>query len=266
MAMKTIPKIGLALSGGSFRGLAHIGVLQSIIDAGIDIDVIAGTSMGSMIAGVYASGADMDMCAKLVMQMDERDYFDPAMRKKGWFKGDRFQELAKTLTKDLDFDQLNIPLAVVACDIQTGEKVVFREGKVHEAIRASVSLPMIFTPHHYQGRILVDGGVVDRMPAGVVRKDLNADIVIAVDVGYRGDPTKEPESTREVIQRSLDIMGWEITKLQSKYYDVLVRPDVRHMPGLKLTMAEECILAGQKAGMEAAPLIIEAIERFKIKA
>lgn len=257
--MKDRCSVGVALSGGSFRGLAHIGVLEVLDGAGVPVDMIAGTSMGAVVAGVYATGGDMAISAKLAAQMDEKAYLDLSLRSYGLIKGGRFQSVICTLTKDRDFDQTDIPLAVVACDLRTGEKVVFREGKIHEAIRASISLPMIFVPHRYMGRILVDGGLVDRMPAGVVR-EMGADIVIGVDVGHRGQPLSEPESRRDVVFKTFDIMGWEIAKRQQQFADIVINPDVKHIPSLKLSNVEECVELGRKAALEALPRIQRIIE------
>lgn len=257
--MKDRCSIGVALSGGSSRGLAHLGVLEVLDDAGIPVDMIAGTSMGAVVAGIYATGGDMVMCSKFACQINEKAFFDITIKKYGLLKGDRFQSVICTLTKDMDFKQTRIPLAVVACDLMTGEKVVFREGKIHEAIRASISLPMIFAPHHYMGRILVDGGLVDRMPAGIVREEMGADIVIGVDVGHRGQKLSEPDSRRDVIMKTFDIMAWEIAKRQQKYTDYVIIPDVRHIPSLTLAQADECVELGRKAAREALPEIRKMI-------
>jgi NTE family protein len=258
--MKDRCSIGVALSGGSARGLAHLGVMRVLDEAGIPVDMIAGTSMGAIVAAIYATGGDMRLTARLVQNMDEKNFFDLTLRKQGLIKGARFQAVICTLTKDMDFDQTRIPLAVVACDLLTGEKVVYREGKIHEAVRGSISLPMFFAPHRYDGRILIDGGVVDRMPADVVRMEMGADIVIAVDVGHRGQPQPEPENRREVVLRTLDIMSWEIAKCQEQYYDFLITPGVKHIPSLSLSKAKECIELGKKAAEEALPALKRLIE------
>lgn len=258
--MKGRCTIGVALSGGSSRGLAHLGVLEVLDCAGIPVDMIAGTSMGAVVAGIYATGGDMVMCAKFASQIDEKAFFDLTIKKYGLLKGARFQSVICTLTKDMDFEQTRIPLAVVACDLQTGEKVVFREGKIHEAIRASISLPMIFAPHHYMGRILVDGGLVDRMPAGVVREEMGADIVIGVDVGHRGQPFTEPDSRRDVVMKTFDIMAWEIAKRQQRHTDYVIIPEVRHISSLTLSQADECVELGRQATREALPEIKRIIE------
>lgn len=258
--MKDRCSIGVALSGGSSRGLAHLGVLEVLDAAGINADMIAGTSMGAVVAGIYATGGDMAMAAKFAAQMDEKAFFDLTIKKYGLLKGVRFQSVICTLTKDMDFEQTRIPLAVVACDLQTGERIVFREGKIHEAIRASISLPMIFVPHRYKGRILVDGGLVDRMPVGIVREDMGAEIVIGVDVGHRGQRLSEPESRRDVIFKTFDIMAWEIAKRQQDAADFVITPAVKHISSYSLAQADECVELGRKAAREALPEIKRIIE------
>ena len=178
-------KFGLALGSGSARGLAHVGVIQVLEAYGIPIDMIAGTSIGSVIGSLYASGASIEQLeeAALSMKISKTLFLlDPALPHSGFIKGNRAEEILKTIAlKDKTFDDLNIPFAAVATIIENGAEVVINQGKVIDAVRASISIPGIFTPVKYQDYYLVDGGLVNPVPVDVT-KNMGADIIIAVSL------------------------------------------------------------------------------------
>lgn len=176
-------RIGLALGAGSARGLSHIGVLKAFDDAGIKPVFIAGTSIGSMIGAAYASG-NLENMEKFMRKIDVRkmmSYCDFTFPRQALMEGDRIMELIKELIPARDFNELVVPFSAVACDIHTGEQVVFDSGNLHKAVRASISLPGIFLPVSHEDRWLVDGGLVNPVPVSIVR-DFDVDIVIAVDL------------------------------------------------------------------------------------
>jgi NTE family protein len=249
-------KVGLALGAGFFRGLAHIGVLQVLKENDVDIDLIAGTSMGSVIGSIYSTGMSIDMLEKLVYSCSERMFYDVRRSKKGFIKGDKIVSFMKTLTGDKSFDQTDIPFAAVACDIETGEKLVISQGKIYEAVRASISVPGIFVPYEMDGRVLVDGGVLERVPSGVVR-DMGADLVIAVDVGAR-EGRYEVKSTMDIMLRTIELMQFSTVALGAPP-DVLIAPKVRHIDIMTMNDSEECIELGREAARQAIPLIKEKI-------
>ena len=256
------PKIGLALGAGFFRGLAHIGVLQVLEENEIPIDMIAGTSMGSVVGSVYCSGMEMKMFEKLVYACNERMFYDIHRSKQGIVKGEKALAFLKTVTGDKSFDQTRIPFSAVACDIESGEKVVINEGKLYDAVRASISVPGIFVPLKLSGRILVDGGVLERVPSGVVR-DMGADVVIAVDVGAR-DGRYEVNNTRDIMMRTIELMQYSIVALGASA-DVVIAPNVRHIDIMTMNDSEECIALGRKAAEEMMPQIKQAIEAAQNK-
>ena len=179
-------KIGLALGSGAARGLAHIGVLKALIEEGISIDYISGSSIGALVGAYFASKGEVATLEEMVLGIDWRKLarlIDPNLifMLKGLIHGQKIKELLQAIIGDIEFKDLKIPLAVVATDINTGEEVVIKEGSVIEAVRASISMPAIFMPVKYGRRFLIDGGVVNPVPAGVVR-NMGATFVIACNV------------------------------------------------------------------------------------
>ena len=179
------PGIGLALGSGSARGLAHLGVIRAIEDAGIEVGFIAGTSMGALIGAIHAAGK-LDELEAAFLAFDWKktaSFFDVVLPKSGLLDGARVSELVRAHIRADSIEALTIPFAAVATDIVSGEEVVIRSGDVIEAVRASISVPGIFTPVRSNGRILVDGGLTNPVPASAARA-MGADIVIAVDLNH----------------------------------------------------------------------------------
>jgi NTE family protein len=178
-------KFGLALGSGSARGMAHIGVIQVLEAYHIPIDMIAGTSIGSVVGSIYATGASVKQMKEAALSMKRSktiSLIDPTLPHSGLLSGNRIEEiLNKIALKDKNFNDLKIPFAAVATDIKTGAKVILNQGSVIKAVRASISIPGIFTPAKYQDYYLVDGGVVDPVPVDVVQK-MGADVIIAVSL------------------------------------------------------------------------------------
>ncbi|MEA1979480.1 MAG: patatin-like phospholipase family protein [candidate division Zixibacteria bacterium] len=178
-------KIGLALGGGSARGWAHIGVIHALTEAGIDIDYIAGTSIGSVVGSVFASGNIRDL-EEVAVQLDWKRIaylFDVVLPKSGLIDGKKVAGFVQNHLRKTNIEELPIPFCAVSTDLNTGEEVVIGEGDIIDAVRASISIPGIFTPVKNNGRILVDGGLVNPVPVSVVR-EMGADFIIAVDLSY----------------------------------------------------------------------------------
>jgi len=189
--------VGLVLGSGSARGWAHIGVIEALEEAGIPIDYIAGCSVGSYIGAIYASGS-LKSLKDFVIRMDGKkifSYFDIVFPRSGVLDGTKkVKELFCMHTDVEDFAQLNIPLMMVATDLDTGDKVVLSSGDLLEALRATMSMPGLFAPARIKGHWLVDGGLVDPVPVGIARA-MGADVVIAVNLNSglnsRRDKTKD---------------------------------------------------------------------------
>jgi len=179
------PKIGLALGSGSARGFAHLGVIRAIKDAGIEVDFIAGTSMGALIGAIHAAGKldELEASFRGFDWKKTASFFDVVLPKSGLLDGNKIGELVRTFVHADTIETLPKPFAAVATDIISGEEVVLRSGDVIEAVRASISVPGIFTPVRSNGRILVDGGLTNPVPVSAVRA-MGANIVIAVDLNH----------------------------------------------------------------------------------
>lgn len=254
--MTKAPKVGLALGAGAAKGFAHLGVLKVLEEEKIPIDLIVGCSMGSIFGALYGAGADLDLLEKLLEQLPQKQLFDLAVPKMGLIRGHRLEALLKLLTKDMDFSQLNIPVYVVAVDVEKGEKVVISEGSVAEAVRCSISIPGIFVPKPWRGRLLVDGAVLERVPVGVAQK-CGADIVIAVDVKFGGESNREIKVTNifEVFLNSIELMEREVALPYLSEADVLIQPDLAHIASSEFHRFKECIAIGEAAARRAIPQI-----------
>ncbi|MGO2204739.1 patatin-like phospholipase family protein [Pseudomonas helleri] len=283
-AEKPQPKIGLVLSGGAARGLAHVGVLKALEEQGIHIDAIAGTSMGAVIGGLYASGYKIDELEKLALSIDwqealsdsparedvpfrrKQDDRDFLVRQKLSFRDDgslglplgviQGQNLALLLESLLahssdvrDFDKLPIPFRAVATDIVSGEKVVFRKGHLPQVIRASMSIPAVFAPVEINGQLLVDGGMVDNIPVDVAR-EMGVDLVIVVDIGTPLRGRKELNTVFDILNQSITLMTRSNSEVQLatlKPDDVLIKPSLASIGATDFGRSEEIINAGYRA-------------------
>lgn len=251
--MERRPKVGLALSSGAVKGLAHLGVLQVFEEEGIPIDFIAGTSAGSLVGGLYACGQELKYLKQLACSIKWEHISEVTIPKKGLILGNRFLDFLKVMTQNKTFDQVNIPFAAIATDIRTGEAVLMNDGLVAEAIRASTSIPGIYAPFQRNGQMLVDGAVVDRIPITTVRK-MGADLVIAVDVGF-GIGSAKLSNIFEILIQASDIMQREICKHCWPQADVLIEPAVSQFSGMDLRKANELMEAGMEATRAKIPEI-----------
>lgn len=241
-------KVGLALGAGGAKGLAHIGILQVLLEAGIPIDILAGSSIGAVIASSYAAGGDPYMMGKLACKLNKSFYVDVTVPRLGLLKGDRALDLIRLFTHNSTFEQMKIPLAVVATDIEKGEKVVFKEGDVAQAVRASISIPGIFNPVSYQNRLLVDGAVIERVPITVL-KEMGADYTIGVDVKSWPSKPQEVNNIYEVIMQSIEVLENEARKNYLESADFLICPDLSAVGTLDFHKAFDCIEIGREAAL-----------------
>lgn len=243
------PKVGLALGSGGLRGIAHIGVLRVLERERIPVDFIAGCSIGSIVGALYAAGLDSETLYKLAKNLKRRHWLDFIIPKMGLVAGDRALEMFRLLTQRKHFDQLNIPLAIVATELTKGTEMIFTEGEVASAIRASISVPGVFTPFPINDMLFVDGAVLNPTPTDIVY-NMGADIVLAVDLVPAG-AVSNITNLFDVIIQSIDVMERELFKNRLHYCDVLIKPDVAHISPSSFNQVEECVELGEKA-MEAA--------------
>ena len=258
-------KIGLALGGGGARGIAHLGVWQRLQELGVPIHCVAGTSIGAIAGAIIAAGrvdAALAWCAEPDVKKLPRLFFD-RLSTKALLAGRRVEEQLRRIIVATDFADLAMPYAAVATDLNTGEEVVMREGDVISAVRASMSIPGVFCPVERQGRVLVDGQLVNPVPVSACRA-LGADVVIAVDVNPLGDPANAKPFKKlhiaDVLLKSFGILNYELTRreLAVNKPDVLVRPDVGQVLALDFRHAGQLIEIGRKAMDEVLVDILKA--------
>ncbi len=179
-----VRKIGLVLGAGAARGFAHIGVLKVLDEEKIPIDFIAGTSIGALIGAIYASGISAKEMEEIVLNLDRRkttSFFTPTIPYSGLVEGKRITEFMKSIIGNPNIEDLKIPFATIATDVMSGREVIMTKGSTVEAVRASISIPGIFTPFKVNGDFLIDGGLVNPLPVNRVH-DMGADFIIAVNV------------------------------------------------------------------------------------
>lgn len=249
--------LGLALGGGAARGLAHIGVLRVLERERIPVDYISGTSMGAVVAAVYASGTDPAYLARLATGLRWESLVDFRLPGLGLISGQKIEQVIRTLTKNRTFDQLKLPLAVVAADLATGDPVVFTDGSVAAAVRASIAIPGVFEPVKYRDGWLVDGGIVNNVPVAAVR-NLGASIVVAVDVAR--DPNRgNPKGFVDVLYQAISVMGTHLNREELESANLVICPDTSAVGSTGFLKAAECIAIGEKAMEEALPRIKELL-------
>lgn len=239
------PKIALVLGAGSARGYAHIGVLQVLEENNIPFDLIVGSSMGAMVGGIYAAGTNLKLLEKMICEMNTDIFYDIRVPRLGFMAGKRITYLLELLTKKKTFADLTLPFYAVATDLMSGRRIVLEEGSVAEAIRASISIPGIFTPVSKEGMVLVDGAVSDRLPVDVAREK-GADIVIAVDVTFDPDKQVEIRNTLDVIMASLDIMQKYHFDLTASQADIILQPKVGCFSSRDFDRADKIIALGRE--------------------
>ncbi len=245
------PKIALVLGGGGARGFAHIGILKVFEEEKIPIDIIVGTSIGAIIGGCYASGMSSDEIAYAVEDIKSADLLDlnlvsifSLLFREKLFESKKLEKLLNSILKGKKFNELDIEFACVASDIVTGEKVVLRDGDVATAVRASASIPGVFEPVEYKQRYLVDGGIIDNVPADVA-KNLGADIIVTVNI--------ESDYTRNELKRVIQVLfqvayiqGKRLNSAVAKCSDFVLNPNVNKMSVLDMKNKQFAIFEGKK--------------------
>jgi NTE family protein len=260
--MPTRPTIGLALSGGAARGLAHIGVLRALSENNIPVDYIAGTSAGSLVGGAWAAGMPLDKIEDIGTKLRWRDIGRVTMSRLGVQSNARLADYLRSMLPIARFEELLIPFAVVATDLHTGQPVVMRDhGDVPFAIRASCAIPGLYIPvADDAGRQLVDGGLVAVIPSAACRS-LGAEIVIAVDVNAEGATFIGPaQSIIGVLLQSMLVVQRTASLYQTAVADLVIKPRVGHIRWDELARAKELIAAGYEAGLASIPGINQLVE------
>jgi NTE family protein len=250
-------KIGLALGGGAARGFAHIGVIKALESQGINADVVAGTSAGSLVGALYAAGNNGFALQKLALDMDEAaisDWSVPLFSKvSGVLKGEGVQNYVNRSVNNLPIEKFKIPFGAVATDLKSGQPILFQRGNAGIAVRASSAVPGVFQSVKIGDRNYVDGGLVSPVPVHFARQ-MGADFVIAVNISAQ--PEVQASSTSvDVLLQTFAIMGQSINQYELKDADIVLQPSLGNMRGSDFSSRNVAILAGEQATMAAMPEI-----------
>jgi NTE family protein len=255
------PRLGLALGGGAARGFAHVGVIQVLEQNGIRPDLVVGTSAGSMVAAMYASGktaADLEATALSMEEATLTDWSLPIMGR-GMLRGEALTRYVRQAVGGKLLENMSIPLGVLATDLATGQGVLFRRGDAAQAVRASSSVPGVFAPVNITGRDYVDGGLVAPVPVRYAR-DMGAEVVLAVDISSAPEGNSAVGSVQVLLQ-TFAIMGQSINRHELAGADVVLRPALVGVGSADFTARLRAIEAGRAAMQAALPQLRTQLAR-----
>lgn len=255
------PVIAFALGGGGAKGFAHIGVIKVLESHGIKPQIVTGTSAGSFVGSLYASGKTPYQLQALALKLDESELRDLTLSKQGFLIGQKLQDYVNTQVKNKPIQQFPIRFAAIATALDSGQKVAFNQGNVGQAVRASCSIPNVFIPATIAGKRYVDGGLVSPIPVESAR-DMGADLVIAVDISARPQ-AGQSANVLGLLDQTLNIMGMQGLDRELKVADVVIRPQVGNLSVMDLTRRHHSILEGERAAQIQVKAIEQAIARFK---
>lgn len=254
-------KIAVVLGAGASKGFAHIGVLKILEMSKTPIHMIVGTSAGSFVGSLYASGYDAMQLQKISLTIEKGDIADLIFPDNGFIQGVKLQEYVNKMVKNAHLDRLKIPFYAVATDVQSGQEVIFGKGDTGTAVRASCSIPGVFRPVKILDRMYVDGGVVSPIAVDAARK-YGADVVIAVDITADSE-NPQPKSTIETLLQSINIMYSKLAAAQLSRADIVIKPKVGHIGSADFEKRHEAIMEGEKAAMDALPAINAILAKLK---
>ncbi|WP_293776369.1 patatin-like phospholipase family protein, partial [uncultured Oxalicibacterium sp.] len=244
-------KVALVLGGGAARGFAHIGVIKALEAQGIVPDMVVGTSAGSVVGALYAAGNNGFALQKMALQMDEAAISDWAVplfaRSSGVLKGDALQSYVNKAINNVPIENLKMPFAAVATDLNSGAPILFRRGNTGLAVRASSAVPGVFQPVKIGNRYYVDGGLVAPVPVSFAR-EMGADFVIAVNISSQPEGQLASSSV-DVVLQTFTIMGQTINQYELKNADIVIRPALGMMKGTDFNGRNLAVLAGEQAAM-----------------
>ncbi|MFZ5569605.1 MAG: patatin-like phospholipase family protein [Thermodesulfobacteriota bacterium] len=258
---KRLPKVGIALGGGGARGFAEIGVLRVLEQEKIPIDLVIGTSVGSLIGAIYADTGrvlDAEFIAIAIREEDIFDYSAFSIFSGGFVKGEKLEAFLNTHLSSKRIENMKIPYGAVAVDLRTGQSVLLERGPVARAVHASCAIPGVFVPVTIGGRVFVDGGVTDPIPVDFARRK-GAEVVIAVVIDP-AIPSRAPENPLEIAYHAVTIMSSEIGVLGVKDADVVIRPEIGNVAYNDFSQKKRLMEAGEKAAREQLPNIRAAME------
>ncbi len=255
------PIIALALGGGGAKGFAHIGVIKVLESHGIRPKIVTGTSAGSFVGSLYASGKTPFQLQELALKLDEKDLRDLTLSKQGFVVGQKLEDYVNQQVNNVPMQRFPIKFAAVATRLDNGQKTVFTSGNTGQAVRASCSIPNVFIPATIGNVRYVDGGLVSPIPVATAR-DLGADLVIAIDISARpkaGDTT----GVWGLLDQTINIMGMQGISRELSLADIVIQPNISGLAALDLSQRHQTILEGERAAQQQLRQIDQMIARFK---
>ncbi len=259
-AIKVLPRIGLALGGGAARGFAHVGVIQVLEEARIRPVLVTGTSAGSLVAALYASGKNGAQLQQIAESMEEATIADWTLQvlSRGALRGEALAKYVNVQVGQKQIEALPMPLGIVATDLNSGNDIVFQRGDTGTAVRASSAVPAVFQPVKIGSREYVDGGLVSPVPVRAAKK-MGAELIIAVDISSPPEAASA-SGTLEILLQTFTIMGKSINSLELQGADVVIRPQLLGVSSADFGSRKRSIEAGRKAMLAALPQLRAAIE------
>ena len=251
------PRIGLALGGGAARGFAHIGVIQVLEENALRPDLVVGTSAGSLVAALYASGKSGVDLALLADSMDESAFTDWSFPGRGLIRGEALARYVREHTGGRSIEAMPMPLGIVAADLDSGQPILFQRGDPGVAVRASSAVPAVFQPVRIGLREYVDGGLVSPVPVRFARQ-MGAELVIAVDISAAPEGSATGDAMRMLLQ-TFSIMGRSINRFELRDADVVLRPRLAGVSGTDFSARKRSIQAGREAALAQLPGLRERI-------
>ncbi len=254
-------KIGLALGGGAARGFAHVGVIKVLEANGVTPDLIVGTSAGAVVGALYADGRSAAELQKVALQLQEDEVGDWVMPDRGVIQGAALQNFVNQAVNHKPLEKLPRLFGVVATDLRTGDRLLFRTGNTGMAVRASSAVPGVFKPVNISGREYVDGGLTSPVPVSATR-ELGADFVIAVDISARPKDTRTTGIV-DVLLQTFTIMGQSLSRQETPTADILIQPAVGNFSSTDFKGRSRAIQEGEKAALAVLPVLKGKLEAMR---
>lgn len=264
--LETPPQVALVLGGGAFHGMAHVGVIKVLEDAGIPIQLIVGTSAGSMAGALYADYPHIDSLIPLVKNTTEKSVFDFSLfrSREGFISGKRLQSYLLKNLHVTQIEQMEIPYVAVTTDIEAGKSVALAAGPIGPSVNASCAIPGIFEPVKMYGTTFVDGGVLDAVPSDIA-KQYHPGLIIAVDVMADFSTNPPLNNYKKVFERAYSVAAHAVKERKIKSADIVISPDLAGIPLMSSKDNEQMYQAGLKAANAALPKILKMMEERGIK-
>jgi NTE family protein len=261
---QTDVRVGIALGGGFARGIAHLGVLQVLVNYGVPIHYVAGCSAGALVGAMFCAGLDPRIMQRVALKMNWRALVRLRLRRDGILDSSGLERFLRVHIGDPTFADLKVPFLAACTDLLTGEEVLVREGSVATAVRASAAFPGLFLPVKLGGRTLVDGGMLNNVPVRPVRT-MGADVVIAVDLGASRPDAPAPKNMVGILLSALSLLQRPQIDQHLQEADVVIQPDLCDYGVSDLTRQREMVAVGREAARQALPAIWGAIARARAR-